>query len=156
MLPDLVPAPDISCVQGMTLCIQNESCNRQLVPFVQSCSPPHCEERLCRLAAKQFYSSLPENMAEMVVFCQCEQDDQDCQNFQTMLNSNSCKQDHTSQWNCLEMLDNCTGERICRFGHPTCQLKIKTIYFATLHRFICTFPASSPSAQSRVLEQARQ
>ncbi|XP_058236025.1 GDNF family receptor alpha-like [Hemibagrus wyckioides] len=111
---DLVPAPDISCVQGMTLCIQDEVCNRQLVPFVQSCSAPHCEERLCRLAAKQFYSSLPENMAEMLVFCPCEQDDHDCQNFQTMLNSNSCKQDHTSQWNCLEMLDNCTGERICR------------------------------------------
>ncbi|KAI5108565.1 GDNF family receptor alpha-like [Silurus meridionalis] len=98
----------------MTLCIQDEVCNRQLVPFVQSCSVPQCEERLCRLAARRFYSNLPENMAEMLVFCQCEPDDKDCQNFQTMLNSNSCKQDQIPQWNCLEMLDNCTEEKICR------------------------------------------
>ncbi|GAA6101607.1 GDNF family receptor alpha-like isoform X3 [Tachysurus ichikawai] len=109
-----VPTLDISCVQGMTLCIQDEVCNRQLVPFVQSCSTPQCEDRLCRITARQFFSSLPENMVDMLVFCQCEPDDQDCQHFQTMLNSNSCKQDQTSQWNCLEMLDNCTGERICR------------------------------------------
>ncbi|XP_053476530.1 GDNF family receptor alpha-like isoform X2 [Ictalurus furcatus] len=108
-----VPAPDISCVQEMTLCIQDEVCNRQLVPFVQSCSAPQCEERLCRLAARHFYSSLPEKVAEMLVFCQCMTDDQDCQHFQTLLNSNSCKQDKTEQWNCLEMLDNCTGEKIC-------------------------------------------
>lgn len=99
----------------MTLCIQDEVCNRQLVPFVQSCSAPQCEDRLCRLAARRFYSNLPENVAEMLVFCQCVMGDQDCQHFQTMLNSNSCKQDHIAQWNCLEMLDNCTGEKICRF-----------------------------------------
>ncbi|KAF4090030.1 hypothetical protein AMELA_G00045010 [Ameiurus melas] len=110
----LTYAPDISCVQEMTLCIQDEECNRKLVPFVQSCSAPLCEERLCRLAARQFYSSLPEKVAEMLVFCQCMTDDQDCQQFQTLLNSNSCKQDRTEQWNCLEMLDNCTGEKICR------------------------------------------
>ncbi|KAI5611569.1 GDNF family receptor alpha-like [Silurus asotus] len=108
------PAANVSCVQEMTLCIQDEVCNRQLVPFVQSCSVPQCEERLCRLAARRFYSNLPENMAEMLVFCQCEPDDKDCQNFQTMLNSNSCKQDQIPQWNCLEMLDNCTEENICR------------------------------------------
>ncbi|KAF7710951.1 hypothetical protein HF521_009823 [Silurus meridionalis] len=108
------PAANVSCVQEMTLCIQDEVCNRQLVPFVQSCSVPQCEERLCRLAARRFYSNLPENMAEMLVFCQCEPDDKDCQNFQTMLNSNSCKQDQIPQWNCLEMLDNCTEEKICR------------------------------------------
>ncbi|XP_017318554.1 GDNF family receptor alpha-like isoform X3 [Ictalurus punctatus] len=109
-----VPAPDISCVQEMTLCVQDEVCNRKLVPFVQSCSAPQCEERLCRLAARHFYSSLPEKVAEMLVFCQCMTDDQDCQHFQTLLNSNSCKQDKTEQWNCLEMLDNCTEEKICR------------------------------------------
>lgn len=123
-------------------------CNRQLVPFVQSCSTPQCEDRLCRITARQFFSSLPENMVDMLVFCQCEPDDQDCQHFQTMLNSNSCKQDQTSQWNCLEMLDNCTGERICRFGHPTSSQLIMIIYFATLHWFIFTFPASSSSALS--------
>ncbi|KAB5582020.1 hypothetical protein PHYPO_G00182390 [Pangasianodon hypophthalmus] len=109
-----VPAPNISCVQEMMLCIQDEVCNHQLVPFVQSCSTPQCEEKLCRLAARKFYSSLPENVAEMLVFCQCVTDDQDCQHFQTMLNSNSCKQDKIAQWNCLEMLDNCTGEKMCR------------------------------------------
>lgn len=134
----------------MTLCVQDEVCNRKLVPFVQSCSAPQCEERLCRLAARHFYSSLPEKVAEMLVFCQCMTDDQDCQHFQTLLNSNSCKQDKTEQWNCLEMLDNCTEEKICRFGClcPTCLLTFKTIYFATLHWFICTFPILSPSALS--------
>ncbi|XP_060780904.1 GDNF family receptor alpha-like [Neoarius graeffei] len=109
-----VPAPNSSCVQEMTLCIQDEVCNRQLVPFVQSCSAPQCEEKLCRLAARRFYSILPENVAEMLVFCQCVTDDQDCQHFQTMLSSNSCKQDTIAQWSCLEMLDNCTGEKVCR------------------------------------------
>ncbi|XP_047667858.1 GDNF family receptor alpha-like isoform X2 [Tachysurus fulvidraco] len=120
LLPS-VPTLDISCVQGMTLCIQDEVCNRQLVPFVQSCSTPQCEGRLCRMAARRFYSSLPENMVDMLVFCQCEPDDQDCKHFQTMHNSNSCKQDQTSEWTCLEMLDNCTGEKICSIK-PICSV----------------------------------
>ncbi|TSN48471.1 GDNF family receptor alpha-like [Bagarius yarrelli] len=133
-------ASDMSCVRSMTLCIQDETCNRQLVPFVQSCSSSHCQEKLCRLAARRLYSNLPETMTEMLVFCQCESDDQDCHHFQAMLNSNSCNNDQTGQWNCLEMLDNCTGETICRFGH----LK----HLCILRRFISTYPALSPSAVS--------
>ncbi|XP_062852418.1 GDNF family receptor alpha-like [Trichomycterus rosablanca] len=109
-----VPGPNTSCQDGMKLCLEDEVCNRQLVPFVQSCSPPYCDESRCKLEARGFYSGLPDNVAEMLVFCQCVTDDQDCQDCQVMLNPNSCSQDKSPPWNCLEMLDNCTGNALCR------------------------------------------
>ncbi|XP_037394669.1 GDNF family receptor alpha-like [Pygocentrus nattereri] len=109
-----VPGPNSSCLLETTLCIQDEVCNRQLVPFVQSCSDPQCEDSRCRLAMRRFFSDLPQTVAEMLVFCECEREDQDCQDVQKTLHSSSCPGGHTLLWNCLEMLDSCTGDKLCR------------------------------------------
>ncbi|KAL6487588.1 hypothetical protein MHYP_G00042140 [Metynnis hypsauchen] len=109
-----VPGPNSSCLLETTLCIQDEVCNRQLVPFVQSCSDPQCEDSRCRLAMRRFFSGLPQTVAETLVFCECEREDQDCQDIQNTLHSSSCPGGHTLMWNCLEMLDSCTGDKLCR------------------------------------------
>ncbi|KAL7890436.1 hypothetical protein AOLI_G00026940 [Acnodon oligacanthus] len=109
-----VPGPNSSCLLETTLCIQDEVCNRQLVPFVQSCSNPQCEDSRCRLAVRRFFSGLPQTVAETLVFCECEREDQDCQDVQNTLHSSSCPGGHTLLWNCLEMLDSCTGDELCR------------------------------------------
>ncbi|XP_036429436.1 GDNF family receptor alpha-like [Colossoma macropomum] len=112
-LSHLVPGPNSSCLQEMTLCVQDKICNRHLVPFVQSCSDPQCEDSRCRLATRRFFSGLPQTVAETLVFCECERDDQDCQDVQNTLYSSSCSGGHTLPWNCLEMLDSCTGDELC-------------------------------------------
>ncbi|KAI4894520.1 hypothetical protein NFI96_016922, partial [Prochilodus magdalenae] len=113
-----VPGPNSSCLQEMALCIQDEVCNKQLVPFVQSCTEPECEESRCRLATRRFFSGVPQSVAEMLVFCQCEQADQDCQDIRNTLHSSSCSGGDTLPWNCMEMLDSCAGDQLCRLARP--------------------------------------
>ncbi|XP_030628108.1 GDNF family receptor alpha-like [Chanos chanos] len=102
-----------SCVQEMMLCIQDEVCNRQLVPFVQACSGTPCNISECRQAMKKFYGALPLNVAEMLVFCDCELEDKDCQHVKTTLHSDTCGV-QTEALTCLEILDECLGDDLCR------------------------------------------
>ncbi|XP_049337544.1 GDNF family receptor alpha-like [Astyanax mexicanus] len=113
LFPNTDPRSDSSCLQVMTRCVGDEVCNRQLVPFVQSCSETQCEGSSCRLATRSFFTGLPQNTAEMLMFCQCEEADQDCRDVQNILQSSSCSANQTP-WNCLEMLESCSAERLCR------------------------------------------
>ncbi|XP_076829947.1 GDNF family receptor alpha-like [Brachyhypopomus gauderio] len=113
-LSGYVPGPNASCLQEMMLCIQDEVCNRHLVPFVQSCSAPRCEDSHCRLAARRFYSRLPQNVAEMLVFCRCARGEHDCQQVSSTLQSAFCSETQVPLQSCLEMLDSCVRTAPCR------------------------------------------
>ncbi|KAK1791401.1 hypothetical protein P4O66_013420, partial [Electrophorus voltai] len=113
-LSGYVPGPNASCLQEMMLCIQDEVCNRHLVPFVQSCSRPQCEDVQCRLAARRFYSGLPQNVAEMLLFCQCVKGEQDCEQVWGTLQSVSCTGAQVPLRSCLDTLESCTRNMLCR------------------------------------------
>nr|XP_055026759.1 GDNF family receptor alpha-like [Misgurnus anguillicaudatus] len=104
-----------SCLEETMACLEEEVCNRNMVPFIQACSPHKCRPRRCRQAMGQFYSALPHNIAENLVFCECDTEDQECQLMKTSLHSSSCETDHTqTHLTCLEMLDNCSEDKRCR------------------------------------------
>ncbi|XP_065104124.1 GDNF family receptor alpha-like [Paramisgurnus dabryanus] len=104
-----------SCLEETMACLEDEICNRNMVPFVQACSPHKCRPRRCRQAMGQFYSALPHNIAEKLVFCDCDREDQECQQMKTSLHSSSCETDHVqTPWTCLEMLDCCSEDQRCR------------------------------------------
>lgn len=96
-------------------CIEDEMCNRKIVPFVQACSADQCKPHQCRQAMGHFYSTLPHNRAEAMVFCECDREDQECQQMKDSLHSGSCVTDESqTPWTCLEMLDSCSGDVLCR------------------------------------------
>lgn len=86
-----------------------------MVPFVQACSDQECKPHQCRQAMGHFYSTLPHNRAETLVFCECDRDDQECQQMKDSLLSGSCETDESeAPWTCLEVLDSCSGDILCR------------------------------------------
>ncbi|XP_056617378.1 GDNF family receptor alpha-like [Triplophysa dalaica] len=104
-----------SCLEEIMACIEDEMCNRKMVPFVQACSAHQCKPLQCRQATGHFYSTLPLNRAETMVFCECDREDQECQEMKDSLHSGSCVTDESqTPWTCLEMLDSCTGDVLCR------------------------------------------
>ncbi|XP_039546520.1 GDNF family receptor alpha-like isoform X1 [Pimephales promelas] len=104
-----------SCLEETMACLGEESCNRRMVPFVQECNAYQCNLSRCRQATRQFYSALPHGVAERLVFCECDGEDQECQQMKASLHSGSCASDpsHTP-WTCLEALDTCSGDASCR------------------------------------------
>ncbi|KAK7140743.1 hypothetical protein R3I94_013122 [Phoxinus phoxinus] len=96
-------------------CLGEESCNRRMVPFVQECNAYQCNLSQCRQATRQFYSALPHAVAERLVFCDCDREDQECQQMKASLHSGSCASDPSqTPWTCLEVLDRCSGDASCR------------------------------------------
>ncbi|XP_051503437.1 GDNF family receptor alpha-like [Myxocyprinus asiaticus] len=110
----LVRRTNRSCLEEIIACIEDEDCNRQMVPFVQACST-QCDPSECRQAMGQFYSSLPHDVAESLMFCECEREDPECQQMKTSLHCGSCINDELqTPMTCLEMLDSCAGDALCR------------------------------------------
>ncbi|XP_051945807.1 GDNF family receptor alpha-like [Xyrauchen texanus] len=63
----------------------------------------------------QFYSTLPYDLAESLVFCECEREDPECQQMKTSLHYGSCISDQSQMpLTCLDMLDSCAGDALCR------------------------------------------
>ncbi|XP_016105730.1 GDNF family receptor alpha-like [Sinocyclocheilus grahami] len=86
-----------------------------MVPFVQECNAYQCNPSQCREALRQFYSALPHNVAEKLVFCDCDREDQECQQMKASLHSGSCVSDRLqTPWTCLEALDSCSEDTLCR------------------------------------------
>ncbi|XP_051772852.1 GDNF family receptor alpha-like [Ctenopharyngodon idella] len=104
-----------SCLEETVACLGEEACNRRMVPFVQECNAYQCNPSQCRQAMRQFYSALPHNVAERLVFCDCDGEDHECQEMKASLHSGSCVNDQSqTPWTCLEALDSCSEDALCR------------------------------------------
>lgn len=104
-----------SCLEETKACLGEQSCNGRMVPFVQECNAYQCNLSRCREATRQFYSALPHDVAERLVFCDCDREDQECQQMKASLHSGSCASDPSqTPWTCLEALDRCSGDVSCR------------------------------------------
>ncbi|KAL2083444.1 hypothetical protein ACEWY4_021217 [Coilia grayii] len=101
-----------SCSSLMKACLEDEACNSWLVPVVQACSISQCDQSQCGRKIQQFYEGLPQTSAEMLVFCSCDQEDQECEVARGSLHGGTCEPDQG--WTCLEMLDSCLKSRMCR------------------------------------------
>ncbi|KAK1905257.1 GDNF family receptor alpha-like [Dissostichus eleginoides] len=56
-----------SCLDQMKVCVNDAVCNKYLIPVIQACMAPQCDHDRCEKAYQQFYSSMPHNVAEMIV-----------------------------------------------------------------------------------------
>uniref|UniRef100_A0A8C1IWT4 GDNF family receptor alpha like n=2 Tax=Cyprinus carpio TaxID=7962 RepID=A0A8C1IWT4_CYPCA len=104
-----------SCLEEIVACLGEKACNSRMVPFVQECNAYQCNPSQCREGLRQFYSALPYNVAEKLVFCDCDREDQECQQMKASLHSGSCVSDQSqTPWTCLEALDSCSEDILCR------------------------------------------
>ncbi|KAF3842180.1 hypothetical protein F7725_024131 [Dissostichus mawsoni] len=79
-----------SCLDQMKVCVNDAVCNKYLIPVIQACMAPQCDHDRCEKAYQQFYSSMPHNVAEMIVMCECKDSDQNCLDIKTALQSGTC------------------------------------------------------------------
>ncbi|KAJ8013737.1 hypothetical protein DPEC_G00032900 [Dallia pectoralis] len=115
-LKDIVHETGGSCLQQMTICLNDEVCNRWLVPLVEACSARQCNNTHCQQTAQQFYAGLPHNVAQMFVLCGCDPGDQDCLHMKKSLHSGLCEEqlEEITVPICLEVFHSCLGEMHCR------------------------------------------
>ncbi|MBN3293269.1 GFRAL protein, partial [Polypterus senegalus] len=105
-----------SCTDVKKLCIQNETCNRLLVPRLSACpeDPAQCNASRCQVAVQRFYEMLPFNMAEMLAFCDCSVVDDDCLHLKRSFHDRMCSGDIGPSSTCIDVLDRCTADAACR------------------------------------------
>uniref|UniRef100_A0A667XWR1 GDNF/GAS1 domain-containing protein n=1 Tax=Myripristis murdjan TaxID=586833 RepID=A0A667XWR1_9TELE len=109
-----------SCLKQMEVCLDDEICNRYLVPFVQACAAGQCNRTHCQQATRQFYSGMPYNVAEMLFMCECEAGAPNCLHIKKTLHSGTCGEE---TWTCQEGLNHCLADWHCRNVFETFQAK---------------------------------
>ncbi|KAM7385696.1 hypothetical protein PAMP_001758 [Pampus punctatissimus] len=100
-----------SCLEQMRVCVSDAVCNRYLAPVLQACMAEGCDHDRCQQATQQFYGSMPQNVAEMLVMCDCEASDQSCLHMKNALHSGTCRKE---TWICKDTVSLCVKDRHCR------------------------------------------
>ncbi|KAE8279549.1 hypothetical protein D5F01_LYC21672 [Larimichthys crocea] len=100
-----------SCMDQIAICISDVVCNKYLIPVLQACKAEHCDRDHCLQIIQQFYGSMPRNVAEMLVMCECEASDQDCVNMRSILHSGACGDE---AFICQETVNRCVKDSNCR------------------------------------------
>uniref|UniRef100_A0A7N6AMR9 GDNF/GAS1 domain-containing protein n=1 Tax=Anabas testudineus TaxID=64144 RepID=A0A7N6AMR9_ANATE len=109
-----------SCLNQITVCVSDTVCNRYLAPVLQACMGDQCNRDHCQQVTQQFYGSMPHNVAEMLVMCECEASDQSCLDMKTTLQNGMCG-DETQL--CQETVKQCVKDSNCRYRLKTFQDK---------------------------------
>ncbi|XP_063346962.1 GDNF family receptor alpha-like isoform X1 [Pelmatolapia mariae] len=100
-----------SCLDQFRACVSDSVCNRYLAPMLQACKSAQCEDEGCQRETLQFYRNVPQNVAEMLVMCECEASDQSCLSMKTELHSGTCGDEIRV---CQRVLNQCTEDSNCR------------------------------------------
>ncbi|KAL7382923.1 hypothetical protein ABVT39_001627 [Epinephelus coioides] len=110
-LLDYVHDSAASCWDQVIVCIDDAVCNRYLAPVLTACME-QCDHDHCQHVTQQFYGSMPHNVAEMLVMCECEASDQICQSTKTALHSGTCREE---TWFCQDTVNQCVEDISCSF-----------------------------------------
>lgn len=100
-----------SCVDRIGLCVSESVCNRHLTPVLQACMADQCDNERCRREIQQFYGGMPQQSAEMLVMCECDDSDQSCLLMKSGLQSGACGVETRI---CQERLTQCVQDSNCR------------------------------------------
>uniref|UniRef100_H3BZW1 GDNF/GAS1 domain-containing protein n=1 Tax=Tetraodon nigroviridis TaxID=99883 RepID=H3BZW1_TETNG len=109
-----------SCIDRAMVCIGDAVCNSYLAPVLQACRADQCRPGRCQQAAQRFYGSMPNNVAEMLVMCECEASDQSCMSMKSALHGSTCGEETRT---CQETIHDCVEDDNCRNTLKTFQTK---------------------------------
>lgn len=108
-----------SCIDRAMVCIGDAVCNSYLAPVLQACRADQCCPGRCQQAAQRFYGSMPNNVAEMLVMCECEASDQSCMSMKSALHGSTCGEETRT---CQETIHDCVEDDNCRYFLPLIQM----------------------------------
>ncbi|XP_061766321.1 GDNF family receptor alpha-like isoform X1 [Nerophis ophidion] len=100
-----------SCTDQMRLCVSDASCNKNLARVLQACTAGRCDPDRCGRETRHFYASIPHNLAETLVMCECDPADHICRQMTAVLHGNTCGEDTLV---CQEALRRCVEDQHCR------------------------------------------
>ncbi|XP_035462897.2 GDNF family receptor alpha-like [Scophthalmus maximus] len=100
-----------SCFDQMSVCVSDAVCNKHLASVLQACMADPCDRVLCQRATRRFYSSMPPNVADVLVMCECADSDQSCLLAKTTLHSGACGDEARI---CQDTVKQCVDDRNCR------------------------------------------
>lgn len=135
-------------------CVSDSVCNRYLAPMLQACKSGQCNDEGCQRETLRFYRNVPQNVAEMLVMCECEASDQSCVNMKTGLHSGTCGDEI---WVCQRVLNQCTEDSNCRYAVLSSHVVFFIVFFffqdyCTLTIIIkCTFGDETTKSDANAL-----
>ncbi|XP_061915585.1 GDNF family receptor alpha-like [Entelurus aequoreus] len=100
-----------SCTDQMRLCVSDASCNKNLARVLQACTAGRCDPDRCGRETRHFYTSIPHNLAETLVMCECDPADHSCLQMRVALHGNTCGEDTLV---CQEAVRRCVEDQHCR------------------------------------------
>ncbi|XP_073338500.1 GDNF family receptor alpha-like [Pagrus major] len=100
-----------SCSDRFADCLSDAVCNKYLALVLQACDAEKCNRDSCQRLTQQFYSSMPHNVAEMLVMCECEASDEDCVQMKTALHTGTCGDEPRI---CQDTVNHCVKDSNCR------------------------------------------
>ncbi|XP_054886121.1 GDNF family receptor alpha-like [Poeciliopsis prolifica] len=109
-----------SCVDRIGHCVSEPVCNKRLTPVLQACMADQCDNERCRQEIQQFYGGMPQQSAEMLVMCECDDSDQSCLLMKSGLQSGACGVETRI---CQERVTQCVQDSNCRYLLKTLQDK---------------------------------
>ncbi|CAB1457681.1 unnamed protein product [Pleuronectes platessa] len=99
-----------SCFDQMAVCLGDAVFQKHLISVLSACTADPCDRDLCQEVTRHFYGSMPQNVAEMLVMCECDASDESCLQMKTSLHSGPCA-DETRI--CQERVKQCLDDGIC-------------------------------------------
>uniref|UniRef100_A0A3P8VL34 GDNF/GAS1 domain-containing protein n=1 Tax=Cynoglossus semilaevis TaxID=244447 RepID=A0A3P8VL34_CYNSE len=100
-----------SCFDRMRVCLSDAVCNKYLASVLQACGAEACDGDNCQQVSGDFRGSMPQNVAEMLLMCECEATDQSCLQMKKALHSGTCGGETLI---CQETVQRCLTDTNCR------------------------------------------
>ncbi|XP_037127667.1 GDNF family receptor alpha-like isoform X1 [Syngnathus acus] len=100
-----------SCTHQIRFCLSDSMCNKHLAPVLQTCMEAQCDHDSCGQEMRRFYSSVPYDLAERLVMCECDPPDVSCLQMKAAIHGNTCGD---QLWICQEAVRRCLEEQHCR------------------------------------------
>ncbi|NXC09257.1 GFRAL protein, partial [Orthonyx spaldingii] len=109
-----------SCLDVNRECIEDEVCNKQLSLYLKVCSVnKKCNMEGCQAAIRFFYRNMPFEVAQMMIFCDCIQQDESCHRAKELLHGKPCAVTVVPPPSCLKVIHMCEENELCRKKYTT-------------------------------------
>ncbi|KAJ7316622.1 hypothetical protein JRQ81_002784 [Phrynocephalus forsythii] len=101
------------CLQAVNVCQLNHKCMRLRSNYAQICSAGHpCDQRKCHRNLRNFFERVSVDFIRPLLFCPCQ--DEACGERRWNTIVPECSFLSSSKPNCLDLMDSCLKDNICR------------------------------------------
>ncbi|XP_077164821.1 GDNF family receptor alpha-like isoform X2 [Paroedura picta] len=106
--------PQHSCLHIQVECVSDAVCNRQLSNYLLKCQATGTPSSVsqCKKALRTFYQNMPLNVAQKLIFCDCEEFDEPCLHSKKLLHGKP-NTNVVQVPSCLSMFQTCRGDSLC-------------------------------------------